>query len=258
MWQRIDSPMGTQAVWSVAIDPRDSRHMIAGVGTPDPGAIFVSRDGGASWKQASVEVAAECAAVGTPRPLALAIDPTDGNSMWAAFEVDGVRVSRDGGDTWHRTAEEIGNPDIHCVLVTAGPPKTVFVLVNNDVWSSTDNGETWRPANARSTFPWHYVRHVSTRPADPSTVFVCVGDATPGRTGAIMRSNDAGETWSPVGLPVQPNSAMWFMEHAKTDPELMFAASRYGNLYRSEDAGASWERLWREFSEVSSIAWLPS
>ncbi len=95
------------------------------------------------------------------------------------------------------------------------------------------------------------------QPDDPSTVFVCVGDATPGRTGAIMRSTDAGETWAPLSLPTPPNSAMWTMEHAKAEPGLVFAASRYGNLYRSEDAGNSWERLWREFSEVSSIAWLP-
>ncbi len=169
MWCRAESPIGTQAVWSIAIDQADPSHMVVGVGTPDPGAIYVSRDGGESWKKASADVAEECAAVGTPRPLALAIDPTDGNSMWAAFEVDGVRRSRDGGDTWERTASDIKNPDIHCVLVTAGPPKTVFVLVNNDVWSSTDDGESWRPANARSTFPWHYVRHVSAaarRPID--------------------------------------------------------------------------------------------
>jgi hypothetical protein len=37
----------------------------------------------------------------------------------------------------------------------------------------------------------------------------------------------------------------------------MFAASRYGYLYRSEDGGDTWARLWREFSEASSLAWLP-
>jgi photosystem II stability/assembly factor-like uncharacterized protein len=144
------------------------------------------------------------------------------------------------------------------VLVTAGPPKTVFVLVNNDVWTSIDDGESWRPANARSTFPWHYVRHISSAPDDPRTVFVTVGDATPGRTGAIMRSTDVGETWQPLALPTPPNSAMWTMEHATTEPGLAFAASRYGYLYRTEDHGASWERLWREFSEISSVAWLPA
>jgi hypothetical protein len=29
------------------------------------------------------------------------------------------------------------------------PPKTVFTVVNDDVWRSTDDGTTWEPARAR-------------------------------------------------------------------------------------------------------------
>ena len=64
-----------------------------------------------------------------------------------------VARSSDGGETWERAASEIQNPDIHCVLVTAGPPKTVFVLVNNDVWTSIDDGESWRELTALRQAP---------------------------------------------------------------------------------------------------------
>jgi photosystem II stability/assembly factor-like uncharacterized protein len=37
----------------------------------------------------------------------------------------------------------------------------------------------------------------------------------------------------------------------------MLAASRYGYLYRSTDGGESWTKLWREFSEVSSLVSTP-
>jgi photosystem II stability/assembly factor-like uncharacterized protein len=257
MWMRDETPIGEQAVWSIAVDQANPERILAGVGTPDPGGIYMSTDSGARWRRSEVEVAETCAAVGTPRPLALSLDPTEANSGWAAFEVDGVRRTRDGGETWQKAAVEIKNPDVHCVLVSAGPPKTVFVLVNDDVWSSTDDGATWKPANARSTFPWHYVRHISSKPDEPSTVLVSVGDATPGRTGAIMRSTDAGQTWASLQLPAPPNSALWYTTYAPQEPGLVFAGSRYGNFYRSEDNGDSWERLWREFSEISSIAWLP-
>jgi hypothetical protein len=40
-------------------------------------------------------------------------------------------------------------------------------------------------------------------------------------------------------------------------PDTVFAASRYGYLYRSEDGGDSWHKLWREFSEISSVLWVP-
>ncbi len=57
--------------------------------------------------------------------------------------------------------------------------------------------------------------------------------------------------------PVQPNSAIWTMSIAAVEPDLMFAASRYGYLYRSDDGGDSWRKLWRELGEVSSVLWVP-
>ena len=42
------------------------------------------------------------------------------------------------------------------------------------------------------------------------------------------------------------------------NPQVIFAASRYGYLYRSDDGGESWSKLWREFSEISSLLWMPN
>ena len=71
-----------------------------------------------------------------------------------------------------------------------------------------------------------------------------------------MRSKDAGATWESLNFPVQPNSAMWTIANPAAEPDLMFAATRYGYLYRSDDSGDSWRKLWREFSEVSSVLWV--
>ena len=47
------------------------------------------------------------------------------------------------------------------------------------------------------------------------------------------------------------------MVNAQPDnPELILAGSRYGYLYRSDDGGDSWSKLWREFSEISSVLWV--
>jgi len=106
-------------------------------------------------------------------------------------------------------------------------------------------------------FPWHYPRSIAVKPDDPKTVFVTLGDSTPGRVGTLMRSRDAGATWQNLGLPAQPNSAMWTVSMPASAPHMVFAASRYGYLYRSDDGGDSWRKLWREFGEVSSIVWVP-
>jgi photosystem II stability/assembly factor-like uncharacterized protein len=132
----------------------------------------------------------------------------------------------------------------------------VFVLVNDDVWRSTDDGKTWHAAKAREVFPWHYPRGIAPKPGDPKTVFVTLGDSTPGRVGTVMRSRDAGATWQNLSLPTQPNSAVWTVSVPAAAPDMVFAASRYGYLYRSDDGGETWRKLWREFGEVSSIVWI--
>lgn len=256
-WRRLDTPMTGSMVWSLAIDPIDPRVMFAGTGTPSKPGIYRSTDAGKSWEHRPMEVADECPAVGIPRATGIAIDPVDHLNVWVGWEVDGVRHSTDGGDTWSKLNGQIQNPDVHNVLVIAGPPKTVFTLVNDDVWRSVDDGKTWHAAHAREVFPWHYPRGIAVKPDDPRTVFVTLGDSTPGRVGAVMRSRDAGVTWETLNLPVQPNSAVWMVSTSPAAPDTVFAASRYGYLYRSDDGGDSWRKLWREFGEVSSMMWVP-
>jgi photosystem II stability/assembly factor-like uncharacterized protein len=223
-WRLLDTPMSGAMVWSMAIDPVDPEVMFAGVGTPSTPGIYRSPGGRKNWERLPVEIAAHCPNVGIPRPTAIAVDPTDHRHVWVGLEVDGVRHSADGGTTWTRVNGQIPNPDVHSVLVVAGPPKVVFTLVNDDVWRSTDDGQTWHAVRAREVFPWHYPRGIAVRPDDPKTVFVTLGDSTPGRIGTVMRSRDAGGTWQSLG---------------------------------SDDGGDSWRKLWREFGEVSSILWVP-
>jgi photosystem II stability/assembly factor-like uncharacterized protein len=255
-WQLLDTPMSGSMVWSMAIDPVDPNVMFAGTGTPSKPGIYRSTDGGKSWEQRSVDIAADCPNVGIPRPTGIAIDPIDPRHVWVGLEVDGVRHSADGGETWTKVNGQIPNQDVHNMLVIAGPPKTVFTVVNDDVWRSTDDGKTWQAARAREVFPWHYPRGIAAKPNDPKTVFVTLGDSTPGRVGTVMRSRDAGATWQSLALPVQPNSAVWTVSLPAAAPDTVLAASRYGYLYRSDDGGESWRKLWREFGEVSSICWV--
>jgi photosystem II stability/assembly factor-like uncharacterized protein len=256
-WRLMDTPMRGSMVWSVAIDPVDPNIMFAGTGTPSKPGIYRSTDAGQTWEQLAVEIAAECENVGIPRPTGIAIDPTDHRRVWVGLEVDGVRRSADGGETWTKVNGQIPNPDVHSVLVVAGPPRAVFTVVNDDVWRSIDDGATWQPARAREVFPWHYPRSIAVKPDDAKTVFLTLGDSTPGRVGTVMRSRDAGATWQNLGLPVQPNSAMWTVSMPAAAPDTVLAASRYGYLYRSDDGGDSWRKLWREFGEVSAVLWVP-
>ena len=258
-WRRVESPLSASCVWAIAIDAADPSVMYAGTGTPDPAGLFRSTDGGDTWEKRPVEVAETCPAVGVPRVTGIAIDPANRRDIWAGFEVDGVRRSTDGGDTWHKVNHgAIPNLDIHNVAVTAGPPKTVVVVVNDDVYTSGDDGASWQAVNARQNFPYTYPRGIMVQPDDPQTIFLTLGDTTPGRVGAVMRSKDTGRTWESLPLPTPPNTAMWVVNAQPFDPAVVLAGSRYGYLYRSDDRGDSWQKLWREFSEISAVTWVPA
>jgi phenylpropionate dioxygenase-like ring-hydroxylating dioxygenase large terminal subunit len=78
-----------------------------------------------------------------------------------------------------------------------------------------------------------------------------------GDTGCLLRSRDSGQTWEPIYLTPEPNSSMWTVAVHEADPNLMYANSLFGYLYRSDDGGESCEKLRRELSEIRSLIWIP-
>ena len=266
-WRLVDSALSGYNVWALAVDPQDPQTMYAGTGIPTPAGLFRSRDRGVTWEKRPMKASEEDRNFGIPRVTGIAVDPVNRGNIWVGLEVDGVRYSRDGGDTWMSTDgngairppdEQNVVPDVHNVGVAGGPPKTVFVVTNNEVYTSTDDGEKWNSLGISEVFPLTFVRGIAVQPGSPNVIFITIGDANPGRTGAVMRSKDSGLTWERLPLPVEPNSAIWMVNIQPVDPKVVFAGSRYGYLYRSDDGGDSWTKLWREFSEISSVVWIPS
>jgi len=262
-WQYIDSVLNPHYIWAIGINPVNPDVMFVGTGTPTPAMMFRSKDGGRTWEKRPVEVAAECEAVGTPRFTGIAVDPVEPNNIWASLEVDGARHSSDGGETWH-LVDETSHKDIHNVAVTAGPPRTVFIMVNREIHSSTDNGATWQTHGMQSSLPWEYprketyLRGIAVDYANPKSILLGFGDFTPGSSGAIARSTDLGRSWRLLPLPAEPNSTIWTFGTNPADPNIIFAASRYGYLYRSDSGGESWIKLRRELSEIAAVCWLPN
>lgn len=256
-WTRLDSELSENCVWNIAIDPSNPKMLFAGTGTPSPAMIYRSTDGGDTWDRRPMDVVGTCENVGIPRITGIAIDPTNDKDIWIGIEVDGVRRSVDGGETWQRLNGSIDNPDTHNVLVASGPPKTNIVVVSDDVHISIDDGENWSPVGLKRLFGLNYPRGITVHPSNPELIFLTIGDWTPGKTGTVLRSHDTGKTWEALRMPVQPNSAMWVVNAQSFHPETILAGSKYGYLYRSDDYGDSWSKIWREFSEISSVIRLP-
>ena len=252
-WQLLDNPLQQYSVWALAIDPEEPEVMFAGT---SQGCLFRSPDGGKSWEQRPVEVAKECMNVGVPRTTAVAIDPANRDHIWMSIEVDGFRRSLDRGETW--TTVEVRNPDGHDVKVSAGAPHTVLLMSNADLYTSSDDGATWKETHAREAFPYTFCRNLTVQPGHPQVIFLGHGQGVPGDTGCLLRSRDSGHTWEPIYLTPEPNSSMWTVAVHAADPDLMYANSLFGYVYRSDNGGDSWEKLRRELSEIRSLLWIPS
>ena len=259
-WRLVDSALNPHYIWALAIDPVEPEIMFAGTGTPTPAMIFRSTDGGKSWERRPVEAAPECENVGSPRVTGIAVDPAQPRNVWMGLEVDGARHSTDHGDTWTDVAV-VNKKDIHNVVVTSG---TVFIVANREIYKSANNGATWEALGMQKNVPWEYprsqtyIRGIGVHSSRPETLFLGIGDATPGTSGAVIRSGNLGAKWEVLPLPTQPNSTIWTFGVHPADPNIIFAASRFGYLYRSDSGGESWTKLGRELSEIAAVRWLPN
>jgi len=258
-WEELDSPMGDLQIWSVAVDPMDAETIFAG--TRPEG--FRSKDGGKSWEKLSMGVNMNCP-IGTPRTTNMIVDPRDNRTIWAGIEVDGIYKSLDGGDSWVHLPDLGPDPfhgDIHGMAVSPGATTSIFATSPFGIATSTDEGESWdyhyfpkfNESDNRS-----YCRGVAIMPDNPNVMLVGNGDSIPGVTGAIRRTTDGGKNWDAVSLPVEPNSVVYWFATNPSVPDTIVAASLYGYVYVSDDAGQSWKKLRKEFGEIRSLALTPS
>jgi photosystem II stability/assembly factor-like uncharacterized protein len=255
-FERLQSPMNNLDVWRIAIDPVNPDIIFAGA---RPAALFRSTDGGAHWQKLPADIAAECPNVRIPRVTALTIDPSDHRIVWAGIEVDGVQRSTDGGDSWTRIAtSSIPDPDIHDIAVTVNGSTTVLTSTPREIFASNDRGDNWYPLMVGGQFKLGYCRHLVQKADDPATLFVATGNGAAGDKGAIQRSTNGGKNWQVAALPDEPNSPIWAFATHRADPGLIVACSHYGELYASRNAGDSWAKLPREFTEIRAVSWVPN
>ncbi|HMF15036.1 MAG TPA: hypothetical protein VKE94_22125 [Gemmataceae bacterium] len=255
-WSRVESPINGLQVWSIAISPRDPNLIVVGT---CPSRLFRTEDGGKTWSEPAVKIVRECPRIMRTRVTTVVFDPAEPGTVWAGVEIDGLFRSTDAGVTWQPLGQGLSSRDIHGMAIVPGNgiPKSLLASTNNDLNLSTDGGETWQPQNIGKCLPWSYCRGMAQLPSRPEVVFLGNGDGPPGTVGLIARSTDGGTTWRAAEMPGRANSTIWnFGVHA-ANSNLVYASSVSGEVYRSTDGGAAFEKLPREFGEIRQIAWAP-
>ena len=254
-WTRVEGPLADLQIWSIHIPPRRPDVILAGT---RPSALYRSEDGGETWAVAAAKLETACPRILHTRVTTIVTDPDNADLAWAGVEIDGVHASRDGGRTWTPIGTGLSSRDIHAIAVVAGPSgRRLWAATNNDLNRSDDDGATWTPIKIGGVLPWPYCRALAQPRGRPELVLLGAGDGPPGSAGCVARSLNAGADWSAASMPGRANSTIWAFAIHPADPALIYAASISGEIYRSIDAGAIWEKLDREFGEIRALAWAP-
>ena len=244
-WTSLDSYPSDYA-HSVVVHPQN--HQLVYTGT-EPAAIYRSKDGGDSWEEcAGFRAVPEASGWNFHIPTRyshvrdLRMTPGNPNQLFAGIEVGGMMRSDDGGDSWQQLQGT--NDDVHCIDMSPGQPRTVYVATARAPYRSDDGGETWKLINQGLDRP--YALHIAADPRDVNVVLLTVSGNSRRADPQLQRSTDGGETWSPVsslGSGTEPKDMVVVFDWDRAEPNRVYAGTDDGRLFESQDQGTTWGQL---------------
>lgn len=123
--------------------------------------------------------------------------------------------------------------DYHSLLVAPEDPQTLLLGTHNGLYRSRDGGRTWAPYALQGQDAMNLAR--------PSRDTIW----TAGHL-VFARSEDGGETWTDLRPETLPNLDLHGFAVDPKDPDTLYAAAAGAGLYRSRDAGTTFELVSEE------------
>ena len=267
----VSTGLDVTTTYGYHFDPFDHHRQF--ISTTDIG-LFRSEDGGKSWVSSTQGVPKEW----MNTTYWIVFDPEVKGRVWSVNSwthdlprpkmwrrkaiLDyrgGVCRSEDGGRSWTKSNNGMEQTaPTHILLDPTSPPDARVLYVaafGRGVYKSADGGKNWTLKNAgiaqKEPFAWRIVRDVK----GPLYVLVArrSDDGSIGNDGdgAIYRSTDGAEHWSPVAMPPGSNAPNGLAVDPLDSNRLYLAAwardkgehGDGGGIFLSEDAGKTWRQV---------------
>jgi photosystem II stability/assembly factor-like uncharacterized protein len=173
------------------------------------------------------------------RVSALAIDPKDPRVVYAGTE-GGVFKSTSYGDTWAHASEGLGNLTVRTLALDPRDPRILWAGTDKGLFKTTDGGATWSPPGTGG-FSGSRVHVLALDRAEPDRLYAGILLLRPVETVSLFRSDDGGESWSPLPF-VSGSGAQPGVSALAVAGQTLIAGTTRG-LFRSRDGGATWTSL---------------
>ena len=217
---------------------------------------------------------------------------TDYRHVLVASASGGVFSSLNGGITWDPIFDNSGGAgSIGAVAMFEPDPDIIWVGTgeaanrNSSGWGdglyrTTDGGENWQHVGLGTT---HHIAEIALHPSDPNIAYVAAPGHLWGYSGerGLFKTTDGGVTWAKLGTdapvaaagtgeagglpndgmtgateiimdPRDPDVLYAGMYHRLRQPATMYSGGPDGGIFKSVDAGASWQKLTQGLPEGES------
>ena len=266
-----------ERIWVIVAGEGEDAPLYAG---GDPGVLFESRDGGATWELNAALWEQQASSRWQPGAGGLCLHsivpwPGEPDRLAVAVSAAGVWLTEDAGATWERgntglvarympeeSREQTNDLCVHHLERAPGRPERIFMQFHGGVYRSDDAGRSW--IDIAAGLPSDFGFPLAVDPADPDSAFVIPLKAdsdrvTPDGHVRVYETRDAGATWTARGdgLP-GPNAYLTVLRQAFDSAgegpalQLYFGATS-GDVFGSGDAGVTWFEAAASLPPVSGV-----
>jgi photosystem II stability/assembly factor-like uncharacterized protein len=193
--------------------------------------------------------------------IAVAINPSNPQVVYAGSFGSGVFKSTDGGDSWKPVNQGMTNLYIYSLAIDPKNPDILYAgTYHSQVYKSQNGGISWTWSGS-GIQDQAVVYSIAIDPIDPYRLYAATrGVSNNGYApwnGAVYKSINGGQSWTPSLWNVGTENVQdWVYSLAVNPnaPNQVFAATHENNPWRSDDYGTTWHVIYEGINDPSGRA----